>query len=131
MEKRMDRIEELAHELSEEIGCLDDNEKVEALNHARRCLHEVSPFRDEPCDCIQWVRQEDVHANEYNPNHVAGPEMRLLYESIKLDGYTMPIVTYDLGDGTRRSWTGSTETELEGSMQTSETGCMNISPCQR
>ena len=50
MDKRMNRIEELARELSEEIGCLDDKKKVEALNHARRCLHEVSPFRDEPCD---------------------------------------------------------------------------------
>lgn len=39
--------------------------------------------------------------NEYNPNHVAAPEMKLLYESIKSDGYTMPIVTYDLGDGKR------------------------------
>lgn len=35
-----------------------------------------------------------IRANEYNPNHVAPPEMRLLYDSIKQDGYTMPIVCY-------------------------------------
>ena len=29
-----------------------------------------------------------------NPNAVAPPEMRLLYESIRADGYTMPIVCY-------------------------------------
>ncbi|MCU6761146.1 ParB-like nuclease domain [uncultured Roseburia sp.] len=37
---------------------------------------------------------EKVVANTYNPNAVAPPEMRLLYESIKADGYTMPIVCY-------------------------------------
>ena len=33
-------------------------------------------------------------ANDYNPNKVATPEMRLLTLSIELDGVTMPIVTY-------------------------------------
>lgn len=37
---------------------------------------------------------EKIRANEYNPNAVAPPEMRLLYDSIKEDGYTMPIVCY-------------------------------------
>lgn len=37
---------------------------------------------------------EKIRANEYNPNSVAPPEMRLLYDSIKCDGYTMPIVCY-------------------------------------
>lgn len=37
---------------------------------------------------------EKVVANTYNPNAVAPPEMELLYESIKEDGYTMPIVCY-------------------------------------
>lgn len=37
---------------------------------------------------------EKVEPNTYNPNAVAPPEMKLLYESIKQDGYTMPIVCY-------------------------------------
>lgn len=37
---------------------------------------------------------EKVVPNTYNPNTVAPPEMRLLYDSIKEDGYTMPIVCY-------------------------------------
>ena len=37
---------------------------------------------------------EKIQANTYNPNAVAPPEMKLLYESIKTDGYTMPIVCY-------------------------------------
>lgn len=42
---------------------------------------------------------EEIQANSYNPNHVAPPEMSLLYESIKQDGYTMPIVCYQLENG--------------------------------
>ena len=35
-----------------------------------------------------------MQANDYNPNKVAPPEMRLLELSIKQDGYTQPIVAY-------------------------------------
>ncbi len=37
---------------------------------------------------------EKIVPNTYNPNSVAPPEMKLLYESIREDGYTMPIVCY-------------------------------------
>ncbi len=37
---------------------------------------------------------DKVVANDYNPNHVAKREMDLLYQSIKCDGYTMPIVCF-------------------------------------
>lgn len=69
-----------------------------ALNAARRALHEVSPFRDEPVDLVEWVPVDRVRANDYNPNSVAAPEMRLLELSIAADGYTQPIVTHDAGD---------------------------------
>lgn len=45
------------------------------------------------------VNVENIQANAYNPNHVATPEMKLLYQSIKEDGYTMPIVCYKLDNG--------------------------------
>lgn len=45
---------------------------------------------------VQAVPIEKIQANAYNPNHVAPPEMKLLYQSIKEDGYTMPIVCYYL-----------------------------------
>lgn len=47
---------------------------------------------------VQAIPIEKIQANTYNPNHVAPPEMKLLYESIKDDGYTMPIVCYYLKD---------------------------------
>ncbi len=40
------------------------------------------------------VALDKVEANTYNPNSVAPPEMALLYDSIKEDGYTMPVVCY-------------------------------------
>ncbi len=43
---------------------------------------------------IITVPVEKIQVNNYNPNSVAPPEMKLLYESIKNDGYTMPIVCY-------------------------------------
>lgn len=43
---------------------------------------------------ITAVPIDKIQANNYNPNAVAPPEMKLLYESIKNDGYTMPIVCY-------------------------------------
>lgn len=49
-----------------------------------------------PCLFAKLVPVEKVHYNEYNPNGVAPPEMRLLKHSIIEDGYTQPIVVvYD------------------------------------
>lgn len=47
---------------------------------------------------VKAVPIEKIQANAYNPNHVAVPEMKLLYKSILEDGYTMPIVCYYLKD---------------------------------
>lgn len=43
---------------------------------------------------VRPVPIEKIEANNYNPNHVAKREMDLLYQSIKCDGYTMPIVCF-------------------------------------
>ncbi len=40
------------------------------------------------------VPVEKIEPNTYNPNAVAPPELKLLYDSIREDGYTMPIVCY-------------------------------------
>jgi ParB-like chromosome segregation protein Spo0J len=47
-----------------------------------------------PISQVIWVKLEKVFSNEYNPNKVAPPEMRLLEKSILEDGYTQPIVCY-------------------------------------
>mgnify|MGYP000050913637 CR=1 FL=1 len=88
------KINTLLKELVNEIaGCPDTAEQTEILNEVKQALHSISPFREEPVDCVLWVKKEEVHANTWNPNHVAPPEMELLYTSIKCDGYTQPVVT--------------------------------------
>lgn len=67
-------------------------ERVSALNSIRARLSEHSPFSSEPVDCVQWIHNQNVSANDYNPNSVAPPEMELLRLSIMADGYTQPIV---------------------------------------
>ena len=47
------------------------------------------------------VPLEKVVANDYNPNVVAPPEMKLLELSIWEDGYTMPCVCYYRSDEDR------------------------------
>ena len=49
---------------------------------------------DFPVLNVQMISTSKVIANDYNPNKVAYPEMKLLKHSIEQDGYTQPIVTY-------------------------------------
>ena len=93
LEKQQDIISSLRY--------LSLDEKVEIINEIKLMLHEVSPFNSEPVDCVLWVKNETVFANDYNPNSVAPPEMELLRLSISNDGYTQPIVSMDNNDGTR------------------------------
>lgn len=87
-------LENRARTLFEELRALPLKTRIDAINRIRRCLHEHSPFAAEPVDCVQWVPGTHVEANDYNPNSVAPPEMRLLELSIGADGYTQPIVAH-------------------------------------
>ena len=68
-------------------------DKAATLNEIRRYLHELSPCRAAPADCVLLVPLEQVEPNTYNPNSVARIEMGLLLKSIEHDGYTQPVVT--------------------------------------
>lgn len=87
-----DKLVDDARQLFTRLGDLADAERIEAINRIRLALSEFSPFKDEPVDCVQWVRASTVVANSYNPNTVAPPEMELLKLSVLSDGYTQPIV---------------------------------------
>lgn len=87
-------MKELIEQLQSRIKGMESiSEKVKAINEIKIALHNVSPFKDEPVDCVLWVENKNVVANDYNPNEVAPPEMQLLEHSIRHDGYTQPIVT--------------------------------------
>jgi ParB-like chromosome segregation protein Spo0J len=99
----------------EQLTQLDDDERMDAINQIRQALHEQSPMKDNPVDCVLWIAQEDIHANSYNPNAVAPPEMTLLEKSIEEDGYTQPVVVwqedngqYEIIDGFHRSLVANT-----------------------
>jgi ParB-like chromosome segregation protein Spo0J len=96
----------------DELKTLDDDSRIEAINKIKIALHEVSPLNGEPVDCVLWVKNQMVEANEYNPNKVAPPEMVLLGISIEEDGFTQPIVAfpedehYKVVDGFHRNRVG-------------------------
>tara|TARA_R100000789_G_C2989091_1_gene145612 strand:- start:145 stop:858 length:714 start_codon:yes stop_codon:yes gene_type:complete len=93
----LDKMELLKIELLK----LKIDARIDAINKIKLLLHEISPLKNEPVDCVLWVKNEMVHANDYNPNAVAPPEMELLRMSIENDGYTQPIVTMSNNDNTR------------------------------
>lgn len=55
-------------------------------------------FRQHPVNNVQWIEIEKIFANDYNPNKVAPPEMKLLRHSIEMDGYTQPIVAWRISE---------------------------------
>ena len=91
-------IKEIKSVLDKTVN-FDLDERVKLLNELRKEITAYSPLNEEPIDCIQWVKVDDVKANDYNPNSVAPPEMELLRLSIESDGYTQPVVVYPSEDG--------------------------------
>lgn len=102
-----------------ELEKMEPMDRIQAINEIKQYLKTVSPFKTEPVDCVQWVPQELVQANDYNPNSVAPPEMELLHTSIKEDGYTQPIVVwqhdgiYEVVDGFHRNRVGKECTDIK------------------
>lgn len=106
-----EQIEIKIKELKKLISKLEVDEKVSVLNLIKVEMHSISPFKKEPVDCVLWVKNHEVQANDYNPNSVAPPEMKLLEISIEEDGYTQPIVSwhhehYEVVDGFHRNRVG-------------------------
>ncbi len=97
------KVKALVDALKKEIASTGgvDN-KIDLLNEIRLELHEVSPLKDHPADCVLWERSEGIETQKINPNYQAPPEWQLLYESIKNDGYTMSVVAYRQPNGTIR-----------------------------
>jgi ParB-like chromosome segregation protein Spo0J len=108
-------------ELINELQHLDIDSRVNALNEIKIAMHNISPMKTEPVDCVLWVKNNSVHANDYNPNSVAPPEMELLRLSISADGYTQPIVsmleengeTREVIDGFHRNRVGKECEEIQ------------------
>ncbi len=101
--------QQMIEQMTDWLTTLPEKERIEAINNFRRALHRESPFRDEPVDCVLWIKQENIAPNDYNPNNVAPHEKRLLLKSLETDGFTQPIVVhgphnnlYEIVDGFHR-----------------------------
>lgn len=64
----------LINDIKRYLSSLPEEQKIEAINKFREALHEDSPFREQPIDCVLWIKQDEIVANDYNPNNVAPPE---------------------------------------------------------
>ena len=73
--------QQLINEMKNYLQSLPEDKRIEAINAFRRAIHENSPFREQPVDCVLWIKQDEITANDYNPNNVAPPEKRLLCKS--------------------------------------------------
>ncbi|MEZ6876511.1 IbrB-like domain-containing protein [Enterobacter sp. KBR-315C3_2022] len=110
----------LIEEMNIYLQSLPEEQRIEAINAFRQAIHENSPFREQPVDCVLWIKQDDITANDYNPNNVAPPEKRLLSKSLELDGFTQPIVVtentprhYEIIDGFHRHEIGKNKAALK------------------
>lgn len=88
----------LLGEIDAAMASLGLDAQVDLINQIVRHLHRSGPFSREPVACVQWIKNTQVRSNDYNPNSVAPPEMKLLEHSITEDGYTQPIVTWTEGE---------------------------------
>lgn len=92
------KVKDNTDNIIELLGSMSIDEQIDTLNYIKEQLHEASPMKNEPVDCVLWVQNDMVKANDYNPNSVAPPEMELLRQSIMEDGYTQPIVSFREGE---------------------------------
>lgn len=110
----------LINDMARYLQSLPEDQRIEAINAFRQAIHEHSPFREQPVDCVLWIKQDEITANDYNPNNVAPPEKRLLCKSLEMDGFTQPIVVtesdaqhYEIVDGFHRHEMGSNRAILK------------------
>lgn len=112
--------QKLIEQLHEYLQTLSLEDKIDTINQFRQALHEDSPFKDQPIDCVLWVKEAQVSPNDYNPNNMAPQEKRLLTKSLEADGFTQPIVViekkdhlYEIVDGFHRHLLAHTKTTLK------------------
>lgn len=67
------------------------DEKVKIFNRITQQLYDFLGL-EHPALNVHLVPIDCVEGNEYNPNKIAPPEMKLLELSIQKDGLTMPVV---------------------------------------
>ena len=80
------------------------DEKVKLFNELTQELYDWLGI-EHPVLNVQLVPSDKVIGNDYNPNKVAPPEMKLLELSIRKDGLTMPVVVCDTPEDKKHPYT--------------------------
>ena len=88
--------DKFADDLINEIQGMSEDAKIDYIEELKERLDDIHPLAEQPVNRVRWVDIDEVQANDYNPNSVAGNEMHLLYTSILHDGYTQPVVTFGM-----------------------------------
>lgn len=95
--------------LNQLLEALPETDLVHTTNRLAEYMRRHSPFRNEPVSVVQWIDIRSIESNDYNPNNMAPPELRLLTHSLVSEGFTQPLVVrqkpeggYELVDGFHR-----------------------------
>ena len=116
--------------MMEQLKVFLEKHKADSFTEKVKIYNEISKMISEfiglphPSTGVQLVPLEDVEGNDYNPNKVAPPEMKLLEFSIRKDGITMPIVVaqdnegkYVVVDGFHRTLIAKTKKDIRQSLK--------------
>jgi len=90
-------VDALVQPILDRLAVLPVDEQVELLNAVRTALHDAGPFPEEPVDLVLWKPGEQIEPNDYNPNIVHRPEMKLLETSMRKH-VTQPVVAGRVGE---------------------------------
>lgn len=131
--------QQLIEEIQGYLRRLPEAKLIEAINNLRQAIHEISPFNDQPIDCVLWIKNNKIAPNDYNPNNVAPPEKRLLLKSLEADGFTQPIVVqedkpdhFEIVDGFHRHELGRSRSTLKSKLKGYlPVTCLNSERCTK
>ena len=104
-----DELIKIQDRLDALLAALTKRQVTAVLNQLSLYIQKKGLFSTEPVSAVQWIKAEYIVGNDYNPNNVALPELKLLTHSMLTDGFTQPLVVralnknqFELIDGYHR-----------------------------
>ena len=79
----------LTQDLTQFLASLPEDDRIKAINEIRMAIHQVSPFREEPVDCVLWVKNSQLMPNDYNGND--STLLIVFYVQIMPDDFVMQL----------------------------------------
>lgn len=92
----------LTQDLTQFLASLPEDDRIKAINEIRMAIHQVSPFREEPVDCVLWVKTANLCL--MITTQTTWHTRKTAEKSIEIDGFTQPIVVTHTDKMPRKSW---------------------------